>query len=51
MGVRLIHDVPRRIYRLRGELRRDDQAAVDAARFGRQLDSLRKSIQLSFSGD
>ena len=30
MGVRLIHDVSRRIYRLGGELRRDDQTAVDA---------------------
>ena len=48
---RLVDLVYRRICRVRRELRGEDQAMVDAARFGKRLESLRNSIEISFSGN
>ncbi|MEZ2126906.1 MULTISPECIES: hypothetical protein [unclassified Sinorhizobium] len=50
LSIRLVNHVSRRSYTFRCELRRDEPTeTVDVASFGKRLESLRKSIDNSFS--
>ncbi|MBZ9791939.1 hypothetical protein K9B32_17715 [Rhizobium sp. 3T7] len=52
LSVSLVNHVSRRSYTLRCELRRDEPGqTIDAARFDERLQSLRRSIDNSFSGN
>jgi hypothetical protein len=50
LSVRLVNHMSRRSYTFRCELRRDEPTeTVDVVSFGKRLESLRKSIDNSFS--
>ncbi|CAN7650045.1 hypothetical protein [Rhizobium sp. LjRoot258] len=52
LSVSLVNHLSRRSYTLRCELRRDEPVkTIDVARFDKRLQSLRTSIDNSFSGN